>query len=871
MRAIFARWMLVSVSVAVLASPGFAQVATSASPEDADQSQPEGENLSNTIVVTGSRLNNRTIADSPVPVDVISNEQLSNSGYTETSKVLNQLIPSFNFPQPSLTDGTDSLRPATLRGLAPDQTLVLINGKRRHISALLNLNGSIGRGSSAVDLNEIPPIAIGRIEVLRDGASSLYGSDAIAGVLNIQLSKRPGVRGSVTYGQYRTSMQDVAQVTGVAVGPDGLPVVATPGSSSSNDLLQLQTNGDDRTRHDGDTLTLATSIGLSISEGGYLVLSGQFRDRQPTNRSGADPRRQYVTVGDPRELTFNRYSHRYGDGLTDDFNFVLNAGFDVAPGVQAYTFGTYGIRDANGAGFYRRSNDPRNRDYAASTISFIPFYPDGFLPLIGSKIEDFSGAGGIKGSLGGFTADLSAVYGSSILDYAVENTFNTSLGGLASPTKFDAGGIGFNQTVVNLDLTRSLTVGFLKEFGLAVGGEYRHENFTIRSGQVASNINGPFAANGAPGGSQVFPGFRPNNAVDASRNSYAGYAELDGSLNDALTFQFAGRYEHFSDFGDTVNGKAAARLEIVSGVAFRGSVSTGFRAPSLAQQFFQTTSTNNVNGTLIEIGTFPVSDPVAVALGSKPLKAEKSTNLGGGVALNPVRGLNLTADYYNIEVRDRVVLTENLQGTAVVGILRGAGINNVTSARFFVNGVDTRTQGVDLVATYSLPQFGAGNFQLTAGYNYNQTKIKSRATLPSLPGILLFGRTESFRLTDGQPRDKINLGLDWTLAPVGFTVRANRYGKIFVPGTSTDIGVAKGAGPGDFSLGAKWVTDIEARIAVYRGAELAIGADNVFDVYPDRVPFGGAFGTNGTFLPYSSLSPFGFNGRFLYGRVSFDF
>ncbi|MFM9828437.1 MAG: TonB-dependent receptor plug domain-containing protein [Sphingomonas sp.] len=842
------------------AAPAFAQAAP-ANPQ---------EDPGDTITVTGSRLSDRTVADSPVPIDVITAEQLTTSGFTETNKVLNQLVPSFNFPQPSLTDGTDSLRPATLRGLSPDQVLVLVNGKRRHTAALLNLNGSVGRGSSAVDLNEIPPIAIDRIEVLRDGASSLYGSDAIAGVINLGLSKKTGVRAQVTYGQYETTLSGVSEISGVQTGANGLPVVATAGGGS-NDLLQLITSGP-RRRSDGATITLATSLGLPVGDRGYFVASGQFVDRDPTNRSGADPRRQYPTIGDPRELTFNRFSHRFGDGKAVDFNFFVNAGYDLLPDVQVYAFGSYGIRDANGAGFYRRANDVRNRDFAASTTTFVPFYPDGFLPLIASQIEDVSGTLGVKGDIGGgWNADLSVVYGSNQLDYSVENSFNVSLGGLNSPRVFDAGGIAAGQTVVNLDFSHKFDLGFVKSFGLAFGGEYRDENFKIRQGSVASFINGPFTANGAAGGAQVFPGFRPNNEVDVSRNSFAGYAEIDTDIIDALNVQVAGRFEHFSDFGDTLNGKIAARLELIKGIAVRGSISTGFRAPSLAQQFFATTSTNNVGGQLIEVGTFPVSDRVAIALGSRQLRAEKATNFGGGLTFAPVRGLNVTVDYYNIGIRDRVTLTENLQGAAVVGILQAAGINNVTSARFFVNGVNTRTQGVDVVATYRLPDFGAGRFRFTAGYNYNTTAITSRATLPSLPGLLLFGRTESFRLTDGQPRDKLNLSLDWSLGKFGANIRTNRFGSVFVPGGSTNIALGRGDGPGDFTLTPKWVTDVEAHVGLIRGFDIAVGANNVFDVYPDRSPAGGVFGNNAFFLPYSSLSPFGFNGRFLYVRGSINF
>jgi len=863
-----------------IAAPAFAQAAPDAAPQ-----QPGAADEASTVVVTGSRFAKRTVADSPVPIDVIGGEQLELSGATETNKILNQLVPSFNFPQPSLTDGTDSTRPATLRGLSPDQTLVLINGKRRHSSALLNLNGSVGRGSSAVDLNQIPPIAIDRIEILRDGAASQYGSDAIAGVINLGLSRKEGVSASVTYGSYNTNMAGVSQVTGVATGANGLPIVATAGGTT-NDILQLNTTGRDREVHDGDTLTLATRLGLPIGSRGFFVTSLQFRDRDPTNRSGADPRRQYPTVGDPRELTIDRYNHRYGDGKVVDYNIFLNAGYELLPDLNAYAFGSYGIRDADGAGFNRRANDARNRDFAASTTTFVPFYPNGFLPLIVSEIEDMSGAFGVKATPGDWTVDLSLVYGSNKLDYAVENSFNVSLGGLNSPRRFDAGGLSSSQHVVNLDFTRKFNVGFVKSLGLAFGAEYRSENFKIRQGDVASYINGPFSAApfNAAGGAQVFPGFRPNNAINASRANWSGYLEIDTDITDNLTLQLAGRYESYSDFGDTINGKAAARFEPIKGVAFRGSVSTGFRAPSLAQQFFATTSTNNtvINGVaqLIEVGTFPVGDPVARALGSQPLRPEKATNLAGGIALDFIPGLNLTADYYNIEIRDRIVLTENLTGTAVVAQLQANGINNVTSARFFVNGVNTRTQGVDIVGTYRFPDFGIGKFRFTAGYNYNETKITRRAALsiPTLANSVLFGRTESFRLTDGQPRSKINLALDWTLGDLSATIRTNRYGSVSSAassGVTVANGVvtvpALGTQVGDFTLTPKWITDLQITAKIFKHYELSAGVDNVFDVYPDRTPIAAGFTPNSYFLPYSSLSPFGFNGRFIYVRGTVNF
>jgi iron complex outermembrane recepter protein len=855
--------LLSSLPTAVLmAAPATAQQGgisqPPALPEEAIQQQTASGDL---IVVTGTRRTDRTLAESPVPIDVISSEALINTGTTEVNRLLNQLVPSFNFPQPSITDGTDVLRPATLRGLSPDQTLVLVNGKRRHTSALLNINGSVGRGSAAVDLNTIPPLAIERIEVLRDGASSLYGSDAIAGVINIQLRRRPGGRAQITYGRYHSTLNGVAEVTGVQRQANGEPALDADGN------FILTTSGRDRRARDGDTWTFAATYGAAIGATGYLNLTGEIRDRDSTNRAGYDPRRQFPQVGgvsDPREFSFNRISHRFGDAETRDYNLFMNGGFDLTPGIEFYTFGSYGSRRGESAGFYRRANDARNRDFAASTTTFVPFYAEGFLPLITSDIEDYSLAGGVRGDTAGWNWDLSWVYGHNAFDFGVGNSFNTSFGGALSQRQFKAGGVRFGQHVINADVQRSLPVNFLNDLSVAVGAEYRRENYQIVAGDFQSYAAGPFAGPpfNAPAGAQVFPGFRPANEVDASRRSYSVYAELDADFTEWFTMQIAGRYEDYSDFGDALNGKVAARVAPVGWAALRGSISTGFRAPSLQQQFFATSSTNNVNGVLVEIGTFPVNHPVAIALGSQPLRPEKSVNFGGGLTLTPGAGFNLTIDYYNIKIDERIVVTENLQGAAVVALLQQAGFNNITSARFFINGIDTRTTGLDVVGTYRVPDMGMGSVMLTAGYNRNRTRITDRAALATLPGLTLFGRQESLRLEQGQPRTKINLGVDWDYSILGATMRTNRYGRVLSPGPAANT---------DIVLDPKWITDVELRLKAVQGLEFAVGANNVFDVYPTRLPAGGIFGANNHFLPYSSFSPFGFNGRFVYGRVAVQF
>jgi iron complex outermembrane recepter protein len=635
--------------------------------------------------------------------------------------VLAQLVPSFNFPQPSITDGTDVIRPATLRGLGPDQTLVLVNGKRRHTTALLNINGSVGRGTAAVDINLIPSSALERVEVLRDGAAAQYGSDAIAGVINFQLRRdREGARFSATYGQYETSVSGVPRVTGVQTSAPGVPVIAPDGT------LALADTGKDRRSSDGNTLTLTGNIGIPVLAEGFVNITGEYRDRDPTNRTGYDPRRQFGSTGvfDPREFTFDRLSHRYGDAKTRDYTVFVNAGVPVSAW-ELYAFGSYGHRDGNSGGFYRLSNDARN---------VLSIYPEGFLPEINSTLKDYSLITGVKGELSSTHIDLSLSYAHNAFDFFIANTLNASLGS-SSPTSFDAGGLRYGQLLANLDVNRTVEIGLLKSLNLAGGLEYRRETYEIRAGEPDSFRAGPalvgannpssppggFGAGAAPG-AQVFPGFQPLiggqqvTGVERTRHNVSAYIEADADIDDALTFQAAGRYEHYSDFGSDVNGKLSARFEPIKGLALRGNISTGFRAPSLQQQFFAAAATNNVNGVLVDAVTLPVSNPVAVALGAKPLKAETSVSYSAGLAVNPMSRLSVTVDYYHIDIDNRIVVTENLTATRdalgnptgapastgfqIAQILNTAGFRTISAARFFVNGIDTRTQGVDAVATY---------------------------------------------------------------------------------------------------------------------------------------------------------------------------
>jgi iron complex outermembrane receptor protein len=920
-------------SLALAASPALAQDAPTAEEQAAAQDQAAAAADTepapdSTIVITGTRRTDRTVADSPVPVDVIGAEAILNSGQTETAKILNQLVPSFNFPQPSIADGSDALRPATLRGLSPDQTLVLINGKRRHVSALLNINGTVGRGSAAVDMNLIPGLAIQRVEVLRDGAAAQYGSDAIAGVINVQLKNADhGGRASATWGKYYTTIDNVANVTGLTLNGAGQPQL----DPTDNRYFLANIDGE-REARDGRQMSLGVNVGVPLGAG-YLNVTGEVRDRNRTNRAGFDLRPNYNRPAppafDPREVSFNRLQFRFGDPDSVDYNLFANLGFGLGGDWELYAFGSYGHRDTISAANWRQGGSVQNRDFSVlapnttpNAANFVALTPDGFLPLIDSELDDRAATVGLRTAFGGWKADLSFGHGQNRFDYTVRDTLNTSFGP-QSQRVFDAGGLRYAQDIVNLDFSRQFSIGTAKPLAVAAGAEYRSEHFEIRPGDNQSFATGPFfrasitttAANcttqqgvfnattgvcsfpgrAAPAGAQGFPGIPTTSATDVGRHSWAAYVELDTDPVEGVTTTIAGRYEHFSDFGSTWNGKFAARWEPVDGFALRGSVSNGFRAPSLHQQFFTTTSTNFIAGLPVDISTLAVTSPVALALGSQPLEPEKSFNVSLGATANPLRGLTITADLYQIRIDDRIVLTENLgaagsgtaaQNAAVKAILDANGFQSVGAARFFINGLDTTTRGIDVVAVYRTRMAGFGNWSLSAAYNYNKTKIDERLNalgpLATIPGLVLFGRVEGIRFTHGQPRDKIVFSADGDIGKLGITARTTRYGKVVSPGAAAPL--APNAlslvdyGPDDIFLKAKWITDLELRYRAFSKLELAIGANNLFDVYPTRSPFGarpasigGVYPANQEYIPFSIFSPFGFNGRFLYGRVGIEF
>ncbi len=826
-----------------------------------EAAQPAPDDI---VIVTGTRVENRSALETAVAVDVIPTAVLESGGVTEVNQALSVALPSFNFPRPSLNDGTDTIRPATLRGLAPDQTLVLVNSKRRHAASLVNVNGSIGRGSSAVDMNTIPTAGIQAVEVLRDGASAQYGSDAIAGVINVRLREaNSGGNITASYGQRETTYEVPTNPFAASLGQP-----AVPGTIS-------------RDRSDGRVSTVSGWVGMPLfTEQGFVTLSAEYKKQDHTERGGYDTRQQYALVGglpDPREGTVNRWNAWSGEPDMDQYTAMANAGYDLGEGTELYGWAGFQRREAVSAGFFRRSVDDRN---------IASIYPDGFLPLIAPTVTDYSGGFGTTFTLADWDMDTSLVYGKNKMEFDILNTLNRSIGP-SSKKQFDAGGFEYEQVVYNLSGVKQYDVGFATPLNVATGVEWRREFYGIFAGEPDSYRNGgvllpintggcTLSALGAtgyaaaqlaggcatPSGAQVFPGFRPSNEVNAHRDAVGIYLDLETNITDALLVSAAVRAEDYSDFGDTVTGKISARYDFNDMFALRGSVQNGFRAPSLQQQFYATTSTNFINGVPFEITTFPVSDPVAVALGAEPLTAEESLNYSLGAVLR-FGDFNITIDGYRIDIDDRIVLSENLTQTNVRDFLQNQGFIGVGGGRFFINGVDTETQGVDVVANYNMPATDFGKFGFTFGANFSSTDVTRVPAIPVLAGLNpapeLFSRVNILTFEKGQPKDKFTLGMTWEMDAFSAGVRAIRYGEILVPGTTA---------ANDTELSPKTAVDIDATWRMSDMVKFTVGADNVFDEYPDALR-PGLNSTNNT--PFSSTSPLGYSGRFVYARVGLDF
>ena len=757
-----------------------------------------------TLIVTGTRVADRTVAESQSPIDILTPETLEATGTTELATALARALPSLNFPRPGMADGTSGVRPAQLRGLSPDQVLILVNGKRRHISALVNVNGTIGRGSSAVDLNTIPVAAIERVEVLRDGASAQYGSDAIGGVVNIVL------KGS----------------------SDGGSIALGGGQYSEGDGKQWQLSGD---------------TGLTLSgDAGTIHVAAQAGHQDMTNRAGPYQGSAPNTGNFPN---VGQTAFKLGDPDVDQSALSLNANLKIGEN-NLYLSAMSSARDITSFAFYRSKN------HSGQGALLAQVYPNGYVPEINQDARDRSVVVGLKGvSASGWNWDLSYNLGDSRLDFRTQNTINYALGA-TSPRSFYDGALQYTQQVVNADFSKAVNIGLEYPATFSVGAEHRQETWEQTAGEADSYFGS---------GAQGFGGFTPRNAGNYERHNYAVYAGLEGDFTEKFSAGLAGRYEDYSDFGDQFSGKLSARYAFTETAALRGTVATGFRAPSLAQQHYQAVTTNITSGVAYETGTFPAAGAAAQALGADPLQAETSLSYSLGLVLQPAERIYLTIDAYRIEIDDRIVLSSNLNianNAAAQALLAGLGITNVTSARYFNNAIDTRTRGVDVVGTWNVP-LEASSLNLTASYNYNKTDVTRIAPNPAALSALganleRMGRDERGRIEEGSPRDKFALTAGWNLQRWDFNAGATRYGEVTARHATNPAQ--------DQTYGGKWTLDLSVNFRPNQHWVATLGADNALDEYPDRNTY-----ANSTFgmFPYSLYSPFGFNGRYVYGKVAF--
>ena len=784
------RTVLAASLIAALGLPAIAQAQ--------EETAADGELQS--VVVTGTYAKNRRTADSESPIDVIGARELKSTGSTELATVLARLLPSVNFPRPSGADASDAVRPAQLRGLSPDQTLVLINGKRRHTSAVVNVNGTDGRGSAPVDLNAIPLEAIDHIEVLRDGAAAQYGSDAIAGVINIILKK----------------------------GPDGGDVEAGYGEYQ---------------KHDGRGRALRGSTGFALGNDGWVRIAVEAEDNDPTNRAGADFR-------NPKEPLYGHVNQRFGDPESRPRTLFVNGQYDINDNVEWYAFADVSQRYTSAAATWRTAFN--------GTAQRTPLFPDGFLPLEDSTSTDTSLVTGLRGEAAGWRWDASLNYGSNEFKLDLDNTVNQDLGA-NSPTHFYDGKLTNTEELFNFDIARDYAVAaFSGPLTVALGVEARHEEYKIGAGDPDS-----YSGTGAQG----FSGFRPVNAGSNSRHSESIYLNLEQEFTKQFSASGALRHERYSDFGNTTSAKGSARYAFNDAISLRGTASTGFRAPSLAQQFYTITTTNFsvVNGvnTPIETGTFAVGSAAATALGAEPLKAEKAHNYSLGVQLAPVRNWTTTVDAYRIDIDNRIALSANMTlSTALKNSLAAQGIL-VGAGRYFTNAIDTRTTGVDVVSTYRWDLQERGRFDFTAAYNHNNNEVERVAANPALltaNGLTLIDRQTINRMTVGSPRDKFSLATDYTVGRWNAHATVTRYGSFTVPQNDATL---------DQTYDPQWILDLSGSVKLGKNWKLTAGIDNATNRYPAQVTSAGNLNNNGI-NPYSGFAPNGFNGRYYYGKATYS-
>jgi iron complex outermembrane recepter protein len=797
------------------------------------------------LVVTGIRGEARSATDSTVPIDVLSAAEFTNQGDTDLSNLLRNVVPSYNVNAQPISDAATIVRPANLRGLAPDHTLVLVNGKRRHRAAVIYWIGNgVADGAQGPDISAIPSSALQQVEVLRDGASAQYGSDAIAGVMNFILNDADhGASVEARYGAYYAG--------------------------------------------DGASYAVSGNLGMPLTSNGFANFSFEYGSTDPTNRSiQRDDAAALIAAGntaveDPAQIWGSPQ-------IEDDLKTFINWGIDLNESLEVYGHGNYVSKTAIG-GFYFRNPNTRAGVYSAddgetlligdltpsdgrgcptvaitnhvpdpaalaavladpNCFTFQEMFPGGFTPQFGGDLQDYAAVLGLRGTLGErLDWDASAGYGYNRVDFFIKNTVNASLGP-ATPTTFDPGSYIQEELNVNFDVAYRLSDAVT----LAAGAEYRDETFEIEAGELESWDFGPLAAQGFSAASNGFPGFSDQIAGSWSRANHALYGDVAWRVADPWQVDLAVRWEDFEDFGTTTNGKIATNYRFSEALAVRGSWNTGFRAPTPGQSNASnvTTQFDPAIQELVNQGTIPPTNPVAVLRGGEALEPEKSQAFSFGVVLE-VGNFSVTADYYTIEVDDRLAVSQDFELTpAEVAALVASGITsaaNLQNFRFFTNDFDTETRGIDLVATYDAALFG-GNSSLSLAFNNNSTEVTRHN-----PDTLNASRIR--QLEEGLPETRWSLTGTQSFGPLRLLGRVSRYGGWY---DNED---------GRSYAGGNYLFDAEIAYTVSGGLTFVLGAQNLFDKYPDENPGGAAASGN----RYSQYTPFGFNGGFWYGRFNYRF
>jgi iron complex outermembrane receptor protein len=848
-RALLAGVSGVSILSAAAASP--AQAATPGAAVAAAASATEVES----VIVTGTRVTGMRASDSPAPIQVLGETAMQNVAQPDLMQAIMQNVPSFN-AQGYGADTANLTLSAALRGLSPNDTLLLVNGKRRHTTANLAVDGgSPYSGAATADLGLIPVSAIERVEVLQDGAAAQYGSDAIAGVVNLILK----------------------------TADHGGSAVATAG--------RYYENG-------GDTGAWSVNLGAPFAEKGFVNLTLEQRYHEHSDQGGADRRLYDINgkilptdnpvdaAGVVQQPGAPHVNHIFGDTQYNLYNFFYNAGYDLGGDTEAYSFGSYSNRKASAFENYRV---PTKVSGHTSTGALYYPLPTGFSPSETLKEDDYSFTGGIRGTYEAWSWDLSSTYGEDIDGIYTTNSANAQLFPVlaaASPTPivpqrdFYDGQFTTSQWTTNLDIVRSLEVGLATPLNFAFGAEYRRDTFGIEAGEPSSYYGA---------GAQSFTGYDPSNAGTHDRTSYAGYLDLAGNPVTGLHLEGALRYEHYSDFGDDTVWKLTGRYDFNPAFAVRGTLSTGFRAPTLAEEFYSGT---NVSPSFAEVQLPPNSAAAAVA-GFSPLKPEKSDNISIGFVAHPMERLQITLDAYQIKMKDRITVTGLIYGSAVAGgvnhVISQAVLNAITAhgntldtgisyagIAVFANAVDTTTTGAEFTANYASDFGEYGHVDWTAALNYNKTKLDKLYALPAAdfsaaPTVItqnsLLSPGSLSALTTATPKDRLVLGALWTKGAWSVNLRESVFGPASALASTSNITTT-------LKSPTAAITDLTVSFRLTENVKLDVGANNLFDKKPPLVPTLSigkpATGGNVWNAPIG-FTPYGINGGYYYGRMTVTF